>query len=354
MRLLAAFDRYPDSVSLTLEPVATDSQKFDLYLTLHLQSQIQSLLGGEMKWGLKGGKLDFVLVNCQLSPNSIFSQDLYINRINNYQWRLSFKSPQSIFTGVIERINLGAVTVGEEPYHLTAQFSVTASDICVTETSGLWKHDISPNKHSILERKLAFFLLANQFNSFLSRISVGSSEAELDTTLIEPLPEDEEKLAKLREQIELIYTSSSNNFIELAQLVELNPLTDFTGANLLAAELSGVSLGTANLYQVNLRGANLTDADLSEVKANHASFKGADLSGALLANADLSYADFYRSSLALSNLIGSNLERANLAAVNITQANFSGAKVTGTKFADNVGMTEELKESLLARGALLD
>ncbi|MGV2390565.1 MAG UNVERIFIED_CONTAM: hypothetical protein LVR29_27065 [Microcystis novacekii LVE1205-3] len=33
-----AFDRYPDSVSLTLEPVATDSQKFDLYLTLHLTS----------------------------------------------------------------------------------------------------------------------------------------------------------------------------------------------------------------------------------------------------------------------------------------------------------------------------
>ena len=86
MRLLAAFDRYPDSVSLTLEPVATDSQKFDLYLTLHLQAQIQSLLSGEIKWGLKGGKLDFVLVNCHLVPNPLSSQELYINRLNNYQW----------------------------------------------------------------------------------------------------------------------------------------------------------------------------------------------------------------------------------------------------------------------------
>lgn len=129
MRLLAAFDRYPDSVSLTLEPVATDSQKFDLYLTLHLQAQIQSLLGGEIKWGLKGGKLDFLLVNCHLTQNPLSSQELYINRINNHQWRLSFKSPQSIFTGAIERINLGTVSVEEEPYHLTVQFSLTAADI---------------------------------------------------------------------------------------------------------------------------------------------------------------------------------------------------------------------------------
>jgi hypothetical protein len=67
MRLLAAFDRYPDSVSLTLEPVATDSQKFDLYLTLHLQAQIQSLLTGEIKWGLKGRKSNFP----PFSPHSI-------------------------------------------------------------------------------------------------------------------------------------------------------------------------------------------------------------------------------------------------------------------------------------------
>ncbi len=43
--------------------------RFSQYLTLHLQAQIQSLLGGEIKWGLKGGKLDFVLVNCHLTPN---------------------------------------------------------------------------------------------------------------------------------------------------------------------------------------------------------------------------------------------------------------------------------------------
>ncbi|MCA2684398.1 MAG: pentapeptide repeat-containing protein [Microcystis sp. M038S2] len=354
MRLLAAFDRYPDSVSLTLEPVATDSQKFDLYLTLHLQAQIQSLLGGEMKWGLKGGKLDFVLVNCHLVPNPLSSQELYINRINNHQWRLSFKSPQSIFTGAIKRINLGTVSVEEEPYHLTVQFSVTASDICITETSGLWKHDISPNKHSILERKLAFFLMENQFDAFLSRISLGSSQVELDTVLVEPKPAASENLEKLPAQIEGIYASVSDDFLELAQLAELDPLRDFTGANLLAAELSGISLGMANLYQANLRGANLTDADLSEINGSHASFKGADLSGALLANADLSYADFYRSSLALANLIGSNLEGANLVEVNITQANFSGAKVKGAKFADNVGMTEELRENLRLRGAFCD
>jgi uncharacterized protein YjbI with pentapeptide repeats len=58
--------------------------------------------------------------------------------------------------------------------------------------------------------------------------------------------------------------------------------------------------------------------------------------------------------LALANLIGSNLEGANLVEVNITQANFSGAKVKGAKFADNVGMTEELRENLRLRGAFCD
>jgi uncharacterized protein YjbI with pentapeptide repeats len=196
--------------------------------------------------------------------------------------------------------------------------------------------------------------MENQFDAFLSRISLGSSQVELDTVLVEPQPAASENLEKLPAQIEGIYASVTDDFLELAQLAELDPLTDFTGANLLAAELSGISLGMANLYQANLRGANLTDADLSEINGSHASFKGADLSGALLANADLSYADFYRSSLALANLIGSNLEGANLVEVNITQANFSGAKVKGAKFADNVGMTEELRENLRLRGAFCD
>jgi uncharacterized protein YjbI with pentapeptide repeats len=43
-----------------------------------------------------------------------------------------------------------------------------------------------------------------------------------------------------------------------------------------------------------------------------------------------------------------------LVEVNITQANFSGAKVQGAKFADNVGMTEELRENLRLRGAFCD
>jgi uncharacterized protein YjbI with pentapeptide repeats len=95
--------------------------------------------------------------------------------------------------------------------------------------------------------------MENQFDAFLSRISLGSSQVELDNVLVEPQPAASENLEKLQVQIEGIYTAVSDDFLELAQLAELNPLKDFTGANLLAAELSGSSLGMANLYQANLR-----------------------------------------------------------------------------------------------------
>jgi len=52
--------------------------------------------------------------------------------------------------------------------------------------------------------------------------------------------------------------------------------------------------------------------------------------------------------------LASNLEGVNLVEVNITQANFSGAKVQWAKFADNVGMTEELPGNLRLRGAFCD
>jgi uncharacterized protein YjbI with pentapeptide repeats len=352
MRLLASFDRYPDSVSLTLEPVTADSREFELYLTLHLQPQKRSLLDGYLLWELKGGVFSVTAERCSIAPISYHTDEVvsvWAATPAGYRWRLSFTAGRG---GAIERVKLGTIEVKEEPYHLTGRFSVTPSDVSIFETAGLWRPDISPNQHGILERKLSFFLFDTSFDPFLSQVSLGSTGVELERVFLETPREISTELQRLQADIARISALESDNFLRLARSVELDPLTDLAGANLLAAELSGVSLGGASLHHVNLRGANLTDADLSEAIATRASFKGADLSGALLANADLSYADFYRSSLALANLIGANLEGANLIEANLSQANLSGAKVTGASFGDNTGMTDELRENLLDRGAV--
>jgi hypothetical protein len=355
MRLLASFDRYPDSVSLTLEPVTTDSREFELYLTLHLQPRNLPLLGGHLSWELKGGILTVTAENCPIAPLSNRSPEVateWTETPVGYRWRLAFPNSRTARGGSTERVKIGTGEIKNEPYHLTGRFSVTPADISLVETAGLWRPDLSPNKHAILERLLSFFLFDTGFDPFLSQVSLGSSGVELDTVLIEPSRGVEERLERLKTSIEAIVSAETDRLLELARAIGLDPLTDLAGGSLLGAELSGIALGGANLHHVNLRGANLTDADLGEAIATRAGFKGADLSGALLANADLSYADFYRSSLALANLIGANLEGANLIEANVSQANFSGANVTGARFGDNAGMTDGLRESLIDRGAV--
>ena len=151
--------------------------------------------------------------------------------------------------------------------------------------------------------------------------------------------------------ISQVYHAQTNDLFSLAKLTDLDPNQDLAGGSLLGMELSGVQWGGANLYHINLRGANLTDADLSEANLSYAKLSGADLSGAYLGSANLSYAHLNKASLALSNLIGANLEGANLEGANLSNANFSGAIVLGAQFGNNVGMTEEMQQSLRARGA---
>jgi uncharacterized protein YjbI with pentapeptide repeats len=66
---------------------------------------------------------------------------------------------------------------------------------------------------------------------------------------------------------------------------------------------------------------------------------GADLSGANLSGADLSGADLIRSDLNWANLSGSDL---------------SGANVNNARFGDNAGISDDLKEALIDKGAIFE
>lgn len=347
---------YPNCVFLTLDTTSqTIEETIPLALTLRFNEQDESLLDGHLKFGVKGGKFSLTVEQGKIIEPQTAYQDAY-QLINVSEesaiWQLIPQTGQSIIKGEISA-KFAEIQIINHPTLVTLTYEVEPSEISITEIIGLWRHDIHPNKYSILERKLAQFLWQHCFSSYLSRLTFTS-----DSTVEEQKREktitqiDATLLSQLHQVINRIYHAQTNNLLKLAQLAELDPLKDLAGGNFLANELSGIELSGANLTQSNFRGANLTDADLSEATLNYVRFSGADLSGAYLSNANLQQADLYRSSLVLANLIGANLTEANLQEVNLSQTNLSGAIVRGAKFGNNSGMTAEMSESLQARGAI--
>lgn len=360
MRLLESQNLYPDCISLALETVATSTAQFDLYVTLNFSQQWQSLLQGQIKFGLKGGKLSLKLDNGALA-----SQDTHFDQVftvipqvsqNHPSWTFTLKTSQWVFNGSLTQVKLGTITIDRQPCYVNAYFAICPSDISLTDADGLWRHDIRPNKHGVLERKLALYFWKNQFTPYLSWIQLGSEDAQMWQEGAHKVRDQvtQEDLSQLQKIIDEVYGAKTNDFRQLAELAGLNLLHDFAGGNLLAAELSGIELSGANLYHANLRGSNLTDADLSEANLNHAKLSGCDFSGAYLGNANLSYSDLHNSSLALANLIGADLRGANLTKVNLSQANLSGAKVQGAIFGENTGISAQTKQYLREHGAIIN
>ena len=98
--------------------------------------------------------------------------------------------------------------------------------------------------------------------------------------------------------------------------------SDFMGAMLRRANLSGCYLNPAHLYRSDLR-----EADLSRSLLNRCNMRGADMRGANLEQADLDSAV-----LSEANLTGANLRRANLSRVNLSGANLTDADLTDANF----------------------
>jgi uncharacterized protein YjbI with pentapeptide repeats len=151
------------------------------------------------------------------------------------------------------------------------------------------------------------------------------------------------------------------------------------GANLSNAKLGGANLSSANMSCANMSGSNLNgadliDADLIDANLSYADLSKASLSGANLNKADLSAANLSSTNLSSSNLnqtvlsgsnlvdadlanatlIGADLSRAKLTGANLTGANLHGANVKNARFKFNSGISEAMKQDLIARGAIFE
>ena len=262
------------------------------------------------------------------------------------------KKHKSVLKGLLKKTKLGTLNVKCQPCSIKATFEVSAPDVHLTDAEDLWNHDISPNKHAVLERKLVLFLLETQLEPYLCCVQLRYDSSVPRPSVVETRNQASQSTQQLQDLIERISEAKTSNFLELAEIAGLNPVKDFAGGNLLGTNLSGVDLSGANLCRANLRGAELDDADLSETNLSNTNLSGADLSGAYLGDADLSHADLHRASLALANLSGANLTGANLIEANLSNTNLSGANVEQALFGKNPGISEETKLNLKQRGAI--
>lgn len=355
--LIESHHNYPDCFVMDLEAVPLENSQetpsFALYLSLAFSEQWEALNGGRIKFGIKGGTLTLQLHNLQFTP--VISPNLSIQFIpqdsRNYSWKIQSNIAVTHYKEVLNKIYLGTVTITSLPCQLSLTYSLDLADLSILEAQGLWRADITPNQHGVVERCVARFFLENRLTPLLSWVQLGTENSQPITYTKRDQSESYLQLQKL---IDKVLNANTNQFLELAKIASFNPNTDFAGANLLGVQLNELNLSEINLERANLRGAILTDTDLSSAQLSLAIFRGADLSGAFLENSNLSYADLQKSSLALANLIGTNLTKANLRETNITQSNFTQAIVSNAQFFNNLGISKELYQELTERGAIFE
>jgi hypothetical protein len=331
-----------------------------LFLNLSLQEQWLNLASGRLKFALKTGQFNLQVRGADFTPAAPPAgfHPLAVPP-PEFCWQILPAPGQSTLKLSSQRLELGTLALTSAPCQIIATLTLDPVSLAITDAEGLWRPDLSPNKHGIIERLLAQFLVKQVFPPALSWVQLGLGRLDLWEDLYpdyrrrlaagqHPSPEDWQAL---RQQIEAIYQAPTENLHDLARLAGLDPQRHLAGGKFVGASLQGIELHRSYLSRSNFRGAILTDADLSEADLSFANLSGADLSGAYLEGADLRGADCHRSSFALGNLIGADLTEANLVETSVQNTNLSGAIVTNTRFGDNPGMTASLQSSLLARGA---
>ncbi|MBD1903871.1 pentapeptide repeat-containing protein [Trichocoleus sp. DQ-A3] len=127
------------------------------------------------------------------------------------------------------------------------------------------------------------------------------------------------------------------------RLVEEIRSDSFQGRNLGGADLSDADLSNVKLSHANLINADLSGADLS----------GADLRGANLSGADLSGADLSGTYLRSAKLDGADLSDADLSDADLSDADLNNARIKNAQFGFNSGISEEMKQNLIKRGAII-
>ncbi|NCQ05692.1 MAG: pentapeptide repeat-containing protein, partial [Cyanobacteria bacterium] len=223
MQLLESHHQCPDCLFMELQFIPKVNNQFELYLNLKHNQQQEEILDGRVKFGLRYSKLLLTLNNLVFIEKAEINSSIITvaNNVFSSQliWDINYLSDGKFLQGNLTKIKLGVLELNSDYYELKAQIVAKKADIFITDIEGLWRHDITPNKHSILERKLAEFIENTQLTPYISQVIFCSKDANFSSTLPHQKQDNltEKQALELRKIIQSIYQTTKNNFPELAQ-----------------------------------------------------------------------------------------------------------------------------------------
>ncbi|MGB5961838.1 MAG: hypothetical protein WBG73_14315 [Coleofasciculaceae cyanobacterium] len=195
--------------AIVVNPVAGQQpQQIKLYLTIQFKEQRELLVGGHIKFGLKGGKLRVKLKNAAIPATSDQlgrSYELAVHKkpplasipqnseipvnlpsqTNELQlisckvavrgtptrpvWIFQVDKDGSVLKGVLKNTSLATLDITEKPCYIEATFEVAPRDIHLSEAEGLWPKNISKKKSVVIERAIIRRFLELKLSPYLSR-----------------------------------------------------------------------------------------------------------------------------------------------------------------------------------------
>jgi hypothetical protein len=202
--------------AILVNPVAENlqqPQQIKLYLTIQFKEQRELLVGGHIKFGLKGGKLRVKLKNAEipLTSNQLGrSYELAVQKKkppasilpipgvkanlqttetieplqfisckvavrgtpNRPVWVFEVDKGGSVLKGVLKNTALATLDITEKPCYIEATFEVAPRDIYLSEAEGLWPRNISKKKSAVIERAIIRRFLEQKLSPYLSRQAI--------------------------------------------------------------------------------------------------------------------------------------------------------------------------------------
>lgn len=198
--------------AIVVNPVAGNQQpqQIQLYLTIQFKEQRELLVGGHIKFGLKGGKLQIKLKNVEIpaSSNQLGrSYELAVHKkkpaisipqkseipanLPSTQtneplqfisckvavrgtptrpvWVFAVDKGGAVLKGVLKNTALATLDITAKPCYLEATFEVAPKDIHLSEAEGLWPKNISKKKSAVIERAIVRCFLEQKLSPYLSR-----------------------------------------------------------------------------------------------------------------------------------------------------------------------------------------
>jgi hypothetical protein len=152
-------------------------------LTVHIQKERQEQRSSTNKIGLEpsgdsakaGVKVKLGTEGTENITDNFAITDSQISLKGNNEnpaWSFQVETGEPLLKGLLEKTELGTLTVTGKPCYVEATFEVSRSDIKVILGEGIWGKNLIPEKREALEIKLAKVLLNKKLGSYLSRVKL--------------------------------------------------------------------------------------------------------------------------------------------------------------------------------------